>query len=190
LNVNFISVLKALLAPDVQVRRRGNTYIIYYDHDEVGGVVVSETPSGDTQLRPHVKEPVELNKDIVALVAQRMVDALIEHAGRQPDGTRHFSPDPIPGTALLENTTFPCSLWANNCPAGFCPGCASEAEMVSLGERLRNDVRYAPYPVWLIGAPDSDDDSCPAPDATAGTGQGRGISGTSRPDEQPTGGTG
>ena len=59
---------KLHLPPDVQVRRRGNTYIIYYDHDEVGGVVVSETPSGDTQLRPHVKEPVELNKDIVALV--------------------------------------------------------------------------------------------------------------------------
>lgn len=31
--------------------------------------------------------------------------------------------------------------------------------MVSLGERLRNDVRYAPNPVWLIGAPDSEDDS-------------------------------
>lgn len=31
--------------------------------------------------------------------------------------------------------------------------------MLSLGERLRNDVRYAPYPVWLIGAPDSEDDS-------------------------------
>ncbi len=153
---------KLHLPPDVQVRRRGNTYIIYYDHDEVGGVVVSETPSGDTQLRPHVKEPVELNKDIVALVAQRMVDALIEHAGRQPDGTRHFlsPPDPIPGTALLENTTFPCSRCGRiTARLVFAPGCASEAEMVSLGERLRNDVRYAPYPVWLIGAPDSDDDS-------------------------------
>ncbi|MCD8665782.1 hypothetical protein LUD23_30440, partial [Klebsiella pneumoniae] len=30
---------------------------------------------------------MELNKDIVALVAQQMADALIEHAGRQPDGT-------------------------------------------------------------------------------------------------------
>ncbi|ELH8609684.1 hypothetical protein Q8V93_003406 [Enterobacter asburiae] len=28
---------------------------------------------------------------------------------------------------------------------------------MSLGDRLRNDVRYAPYPVWLIGAPDSED---------------------------------
>ncbi len=31
--------------------------------------------------------------------------------------------------------------------------------MVSLGDRLRSDVRYAPYSVWLIGAPDSKDDS-------------------------------
>lgn len=31
--------------------------------------------------------------------------------------------------------------------------------MVSLGERFRNDVSYAPYPLWLIGAPDSEDDS-------------------------------
>jgi hypothetical protein len=66
---------KLHLPPNVQVRRRGNTYIIYYGHDEVGGVVVTETPSGDTQLRPYVKDPVELNKDIVALVAQQMADA-------------------------------------------------------------------------------------------------------------------
>lgn len=100
---------KLHLPPDVQVRRRGNTYIIYYGHDEVGGVVVTETPSGDTQLRPYVKGPVELNKDIVALVAQQMADALIEHAGRQPEGTRYSPspPAPIPGTALLENTCSP-----------------------------------------------------------------------------------
>ncbi|MGX6613794.1 hypothetical protein [Enterobacter kobei] len=72
-------------------------------------MVVTETPSGDTQLRPYVKDPVELNKDIVALVAQQMADALIEHAGRQPDGTIPSPPAPIPGTKLLENTMFPCS---------------------------------------------------------------------------------
>jgi hypothetical protein len=55
------------LPPNIQVRRRGNTYVICYCNDEVGGVVVTETPSGDTQLRPYVKDPVELNKDIVAL---------------------------------------------------------------------------------------------------------------------------
>lgn len=153
---------KLHLPPNVQVRRRGNTYIIYYGHDEVGGVVVTETPSGDTKLRPYVKDPVELNKDIVALVAQQMADALIEHAGRQPEGTRYSPspPAPIPGTMLLENTMFPCSRCGRiTARLVFAPECASEAEMVSLGERLRNDVRYAPYPVWLIGAPDSEDDS-------------------------------
>ncbi|HBV9099070.1 hypothetical protein Q4Q79_13520 [Morganella morganii] len=148
------------LPPNVQVRRRGNTYVICYCNNEVGGVVVTETPSGDTQLRPYVKDPVELNKDIVALVAQQMADALIEHAGRQPDGTIPSPPAPIPGTKLLENTMFPCSRCGRiTARLVFAPECASEADMLSLGERLRNDVRYAPYPVWLIGAPDSEDDS-------------------------------
>jgi hypothetical protein len=31
--------------------------------------------------------------------------------------------------------------------------------MVSLGGRLRSDVRHASYPVWLIGVPDSEGDS-------------------------------
>lgn len=76
--------------------------------DEVGGVVVTETPSGDTQLRPYVKDPVELNRDIVVLVAQQMADALIEHAGRQPDGARHsLSPQPpCPAQCYLRT---PCS---------------------------------------------------------------------------------
>lgn len=152
---------KLHLPPNVQVRRRGYAYVIYYNgDDEVGGVVVTETPSGDTQLRPYVKDPVELNKDIVALVAQQMADALIEHAGRQPGGACLSPPAPIPGTTLLENTMFPCSRCGRiTARLVFAPECASEAEMVSLGERLRNDVRYAPYPVWLIGAPDSEDDS-------------------------------
>jgi ribosomal protein L36 len=103
------SAQKLHLPPNVHVRRRGNTYVICYGHDEVGGVVVTETTSGDTQLRPYVKDPVELNKDIVAMVAQQMADALIEHAGRQPDGAFPSPPAPIPGTTLLENTMFPCS---------------------------------------------------------------------------------
>lgn len=115
-------------------------------------MVVTETPSGNTQLHPYVKEPVELNKDIVAMVAQQMKDALIEHACRQPDGA-------IPGTTLLENTMFPCSRCGRiTARLVFAPECASEADIVSLGDRFRSDVRYAPYPVWLIGAPDSEDD--------------------------------
>lgn len=66
----------------------------------------------------------------------------------------------MPGTMLLENTMFPCSRCGRiTARLVFAPECTSEAEVVSLGERLRNDVRYAPYPVWLIGAPDSEDDS-------------------------------
>ncbi|WP_244952584.1 hypothetical protein [Serratia nevei] len=153
---------KLRLPPNVQVRRRGNAYVIYYGDDEVGGVVVAETISDDTQLRPYVKDPVELNRDIVALVAQQMADALIEHAARQPDGARHplSSPAPIPGTTLLENTMFPCSRCGRiTARLVFAPECVSEGDMVSLGTRLVSDVRYVPYPVWLIGAPDSEDDS-------------------------------
>lgn len=84
------------MPPNVQVRRRGYANVIYYNgDDEVGGVVVTETPPGDTQLRPYVKDPVELNKDIVALVAQQMADALLSMlAGnlRVPD----ISPLPAP----------------------------------------------------------------------------------------------
>lgn len=151
---------KLQLPPHVQVRRRGNTYVICDHDDEVGGVFVTETTSGDTQLRPYVKDPVELNRDIVALVAQQMADALIEHAGRQPGGPCSSPPAPIPSTTLLENTMFPCSRCGRiTARLVFAPECAFEADMVSLGERLRNDVRYAPYPVWLIGAPDSEDNS-------------------------------
>lgn len=137
------------MPPNVQVRRRGYANVIYYNgDDEVGGVAVTETPPGDTQLRPYVKDPVELNKDIVALVAQQMADALLSMlAGnlRVPD----ISPLPAPRSRCGRITA---RLF-------FAPECASETEMVSLCERLRNDVRYAPYPVWLIGAPDRDDDS-------------------------------
>lgn len=153
---------KLRLPPDVRVRRRRNTYVIYYDDDEVGGVVVTGTISGDTQLRPYVKDPVDLNRDTVVLVAQQMADTLIEHAGRQPDGTRHppSPPAPIPGKTLLENTIFPCPRCGRiTARLVFAPECVSEAEMMSLGDRLRNDVRYAPCPVWLIGAADSEDDN-------------------------------
>lgn len=65
---------KLQLPPNVQVRRRGNTYVICYHDDEVGGVVFTETPFGDTQLCPYVNDPVELNRVIVAQVAQLSTD--------------------------------------------------------------------------------------------------------------------
>lgn len=39
------------------------------------------------------------------------VYALLEHAGRQPDGASYppSPPAPVPGTMHLENTMFPCS---------------------------------------------------------------------------------
>jgi hypothetical protein len=79
----------------------------YYGHDEVGDLGVTETPSGDTQLRPYVKDPVELNRDIAAQVAQQMADALIEHADRQPDGARHSPHLRLPFPALRSPVT-PC----------------------------------------------------------------------------------
>lgn len=99
---------KLRLPPNVQLRRRRNAYVIFYGDDEVGGVVVAETLSDDTQLRPYVKAPVELNRDIVALVAQQMADALIEHVARQPDGARHPLSSPAPFPARRSSKT-PCS---------------------------------------------------------------------------------
>ncbi|EQA1624954.1 hypothetical protein V5K00_RS22970 [Enterobacter asburiae] len=93
-------------------------------------MLVTETLSGDTHLRPYVKDPVELNKDIVALVAQQMADALIEHAGRHPDGA-------IPDTTLLENTMFPCSRCGRiTARLVFAPECTSEADMMSLSSTV------------------------------------------------------
>ena len=65
------------------VRRRGNAYAIFRnEYEEIGGVVVRGTSLGDTQLQPYVEEPQEKNKQIVALVAQQMSDALLMIVGR------------------------------------------------------------------------------------------------------------
>lgn len=74
---------KLQLPPGISVKRRGNAYAIFRnEYEEIGGVVVRGTSLGDTQLQPYVEEPQEKNKQIVALVAQQMSDALLMIVGR------------------------------------------------------------------------------------------------------------
>ncbi len=76
---------KLQLPPGISVKRRGNAYAIFRNvYEEIGGVVVRGTSLGDTQLQPYVEEPQEKNKQIVALVAQQMSDALLAHVAKKP----------------------------------------------------------------------------------------------------------
>ena len=80
---------KLQLPPGISVKRQGNAYVIFRGgHEEIGGVVVSGTPLGDAQLQPCVEEPQDKNKQIVALVAQQMSDALLVHVAKKPDHLR------------------------------------------------------------------------------------------------------
>lgn len=53
-------------------------------YEEIGGFVVRGTSLSDTQLQPCVEEPQEKNKQIVALVAQQMSDALLVYVAKKP----------------------------------------------------------------------------------------------------------
>ncbi len=76
---------KLQLPPGISVKRRGNAYAIFRnEYEEIGGVVVRGTSLGDTQLQPYVEEPQEKNRQIVALVAQQMSDALLVHVAKKP----------------------------------------------------------------------------------------------------------
>lgn len=55
MNVNTINIAKARWPADTPVWRQENTNVNYFhDEDALGGMVVTETASGDTQLHPHV----------------------------------------------------------------------------------------------------------------------------------------
>ena len=147
----------------ISVQRQGNAYVIFRNgHEEIGGVVVRGTPLGDTQLQPYVEEPQEKNKQVVALVAQKMSDALLVHVANKPDHLRRdvFPPNNAPsGTEVFENTVFPCCK-CNQIIAKlvFAWDCASAEEMEIVGKKFELEASVSDYPVWVLGASDGDDD--------------------------------
>lgn len=154
---------KLQLPPDISVKRQGSAYVIFRNgHEEIGGVVVRGTPLGDTQLQPYVEEPQEKNKQIIALVAQQMSDALLVHVAKKPDHLRRdtFPPNHVPaGTEVFENKVFPCTK-CNQIIARlvYSWDSASVEEMETIGKKFELEASVSDYPVWVLGAPDCDDD--------------------------------
>lgn len=80
---------KLSLPAGISVQRQGSTYVILKSgQGEIGGVVVEGTPYGNTQIRPYVNEPQDKNKGVVALIAQQMADARLEHMTKKPEHLR------------------------------------------------------------------------------------------------------
>ncbi|MBQ4892176.1 hypothetical protein J8L86_20185 [Shewanella sp. MMG014] len=71
--------------PGVSLERHGQRYIIFrHKSEEVGGVVLTETSLGDTQLRPYLISDKENDKVTVAFVAQQISDVLFMLETCQP----------------------------------------------------------------------------------------------------------
>ena len=154
---------KLQFPPDISVERQGKTYVIFrVGVGEIGGIVLSETAQGDTQLQPYLKVDLDSNKTIVASVAQQMSDALLIHHAQKPECLQR---DPLPprnipaGTVVFENKVFPCSK-CNNIIGKliFADDITSPNEMKSVAKKFELEASVSPYPVWIIGAPDSDND--------------------------------
>lgn len=154
---------KLSLPTDISVKRQGSTYVILKNgNSEIGGVIVRGTSHGNTLLEPYVNEPQDENKMVVAQVAEQMSSALLMHEARKPEHLRTdvFPPDNVPpGTEVFENKVFPCSK-CNRITVRliFAWGCMSEEEMRAIGKKFELEASLVNYPVWIIGAPDSDND--------------------------------
>lgn len=154
---------KLSLPAGISVQRQGSTYVILKNgQGEIGGVVLEGTPYGNTQIRPYVNEPQDKNKGVVALIAQQMTDALLEHVAKKPEHLRSpvFPPEKnFPDDVILENKIFPCSR-CNQITARlvFAWDCSSGEELETLGKKLELEASVSSYPIWILGAPDSDND--------------------------------
>lgn len=140
------------------------TYVVLKDKQEIGGVAVSGTPAGETRLDPYLKESQNQNDvKLVALVQQQMTDALLMHEASKPE---HLSRDATPpdfvpeGTEVFESKMIPCSR-CNQVIAHlvFSWDSASEEEMECVGKKFELEASVSDYPIWILGAPDSDDDA-------------------------------
>ncbi len=151
---------KLSLPAAVTVRRSGDTYVIRNGTAEIGGVVVSGTPFGHTELKPYVKDATsERNIQIVALVAQQMSDALLEHIAGKPEHLRRsvFRPDNAPPGTVYETQVFPCTRCRQIiAKLVFSWDSASAHELEAVSKKFEVEASVAKYPVWIIGGPDSD----------------------------------
>ncbi|HAY92401.1 hypothetical protein [Shewanella sp.] len=155
---------KLQLPPGISVKKRGNAYAIFRnEYQEIGGVVVRGTSQGDTQLQPYVEAPQDNNKQIVALVVQQMTDALLMHEAKNPDHARRdaFPPNHLPkGTEVFENKVFTCSKCNQNiAKLVFSWESASVEETETVGKKFELEASVSDYPVWVLGAPDCDNDN-------------------------------
>ena len=151
------------LPPDISVVRQGQTYVISKDGvGEIGGVVLNGTSQGDTQLKPYLKGDQGGNKEIVAFVSQQMADALLSHVASKPAHLQRdpYYPDNIPeGTEVLENTLFPCSKCGDiTARLVFVYDVSSASGMHIMSKKFELEAFVSTYPIWLIGAPDSEDE--------------------------------
>ncbi|MCU7815795.1 MAG: hypothetical protein KZQ81_11445 [Candidatus Thiodiazotropha sp. (ex Rostrolucina anterorostrata)] len=154
---------KLQLPSGISVMRQGNAYAIFRNgNEEIGGVVIRGTSLGDTQLLPYVEEPQDENKTIVTLVAQQMSDALLVHVAKKPDHLRRdaFPPENVPaGTDVFENKVFPCTKCSQIiAKLVFSWNAASVDEKEIVGKKFELEASVSDYPVWVLGAPDCDDD--------------------------------
>ncbi len=134
---------------------------------ELGGLVVSGTPDGDTHLEPYISDDKtsysQNDKErLVADVSRQMTDALIQYEASKPE---HFRKEVTPPTNLpdgvqaLENQYIPCSK-CNSILARliFSWDSATKTELVDMGEKFIFECSSIDYPVWILGAPNSQDD--------------------------------
>ncbi|MGE6454445.1 hypothetical protein ACQKC5_18865 [Shewanella baltica] len=153
---------KLALPPGVSVIRQGKAYVIFRDgYEAIGGVIVSETTQGNTQLKPYMNVDASDNKAVIAFVAQQMTDALLQHQAQKPlnEQLPIFTENVPDNVQVIENKSFPCSR-CNSIIAKliFVPEAATASAMLAMAQKLELDAFVSPYPVWLIGAPDSQND--------------------------------
>jgi len=136
--------------------------------DEIGGVMVSGTSDGDTHLEPYISKQIigysQAEKErLIADIAQQMTDVLIKHQAGKPEHLRDTVTPPSdipPGTQVIESKCFPCSK-CNDIVARliFSWDSATGEEIEAMGEKFLLECISVDYPVWILGAPDSQDDS-------------------------------
>ncbi|MGL4668905.1 MAG: hypothetical protein ACRCWR_13370 [Saezia sp.] len=153
---------KLVLPPGVSVIRQGKAYVIFRDgHEAIGGVIVSETTQGNTQLQPYIDIDTVDNKTAIAFVAQQMTDALLQHQAQKPLNEQPpiFLENLPENVQAIENMVFPCSR-CNNIIAKliFVPEVATVSAMLAMAQKFELEVFVSPYSAWLIGAPDSQND--------------------------------
>lgn len=158
------------LPAGIKVERRLHNgevaYAVLKDkHEEIGGIVVRGTPTGDTQLDPYVNESCQQkaeNTRLVGLVMQQMSDALLMHQAQKPDYLRRDAKPPVDvpqGTEVFETKVFPCSKCGQLVgKLVFSWDSASPEEMEMVGKKFELEASHSDYPVWVLGAPDSDDE--------------------------------